>query len=207
MNYRVDLVTLQYGGYIMSGLSSRSDDELLSAFVSGDLRAYENIYDRYWPLLFRHARKMLQDNSLAKDVVQEVFTTLWQKRAEQVIRSPLAAYLYSATRNKVLDLVKHSKVEEKYLHSLKQVMDSGIVPPDQLYIERELYEQIETEILNLPPKMREIFLLSRKDHKSHKEIADQLGISDKTVKKQVSNSLRILKGKLGDSLRVFLILF
>ena len=191
----------------MDQLSKLSDDELLLVFQRGDKKAYEVIYNRYWQILFRHARKMLQDETSAKDVVQEVFTALWVKAAVLEIKSPLAAYLYSLTRNKVLDLVKHSKVETKYLQSLKDIMEVTDTLPDSQYIERELFDQIELEISSLPEKMRVIFELSRKEYKSHKEIADLLKISDLTVKKQVSNAVQILKKKLGGSIHIFLIFF
>lgn len=187
--------------------SDKSDDELLLAFQAGNRQAYEAIYDRYWQLLFRHARKMLNDETAGKDVVQEVFAALWAKRNDQLIKPPLAALLYHITRNKVLDLIKHSKVEEKYYSSLKKIMEASEALPDELYIERELYERIEEEISRLPEKMRIVFEMSRKAHKSHKEIADELGISDKTVKKQVSNAIHILKDKLGDTMNIFLIIF
>ena len=188
-------------------LSQLSDNELLLAFQSGDKNAYEVIYNRYWQILFRHARKMLQDETSAKDVVQEVFTVLWVKVAEVEIKSPLAAYLYALTRNRVLDLVKHSKVETKYLQSLKDIMEVTETLPDSQYIEKELFDQIELEIGSLPEKMRVIFELSRKEYKSHKEIAELLNISDLTVKKQVSNAVQILKKKLGGSIHIFLIFF
>ena len=191
----------------MDQLSILSDDELLLAFQSGDKRAYEVIYNRYWQILYRHARKMLQDETSAKDVVQEVFTVLWIRVAEVEIKPPLAAYLYSLTRNRILDLIKHSKVEVKYLQSLKDIMEVTAALPDSQYIERELFDQIEEEIRNLPEKMRVIFELSRKEYKSHKEIAEMLKLSDLTVKKQVSNAVQILKKKFGGSIHIFLIFF
>ncbi|TCC99513.1 RNA polymerase sigma factor [Pedobacter hiemivivus] len=191
----------------MTQLSNKSDDDLLSAFQSGDKQAYEIIYDRYWQILFRFARKMLQDETAAKDVVQEVFTAFWIKISEVTINPPLAAFLYTLTRNKILDLVKHLKVETKYLASLNKMIQLSESLPDRMYIEKELYDQIELEIKKLPEKMRIVFEMSRKGYKSNKEIAEELNLSNKTVKNQIGNAIRILKSKLGNSIHIYLTFF
>lgn len=191
----------------MDKYSHKNDDELLLAFQAGDRKAYEVIYDRYWEILFRFARKMLQDDAAAKDVVQEVFTICWIKIPEGNVRPPLAAFLYTATRNKILDLVKHLKVENQYLQSLRNFIQQNDTVPDRLYIEKQLYVQIEREIQHLPEKMRIVFEKSRKEFKTSQQIADELGISEKTARNQISNAIRILKDKLGDSMNIFLIFF
>lgn len=191
----------------MHNYSIYSDHELAALFQKGDAIAYKEIYDRYWQLLFRFSRKLMQDSVIAEDIVQDVFATFWVKRELLDVDSPLASYLYKLTRNKVLDILRHSKVESRYIEKLQHVVQNGSQLPDQLYVERELYDQIEKEIKNLPEKMRIIFEMSRKDFKSNKEIADELGISQQTVKNQVSNAIRTLKGKLGDSINIFLIIF
>jgi RNA polymerase sigma-70 factor (ECF subfamily) len=187
----------------MSRLLHLKDDDLLTLFQQGDACAYKAIYDRYWALLYRHARKMLQNDDEAKDVVQEVFTMLWLKAQDLTIKTPLAAFLYTSTRNRILDQVKHSKVKARYMASLKVEMESEASAPDSLVRERDLARRIEAEIQSLPPKMRAVFELSRKEHKSYKEISDYLNISDKTVKKQVNNALHILRTKLTSLLMFF----
>lgn len=191
----------------MEDYSKHNDAELAGLFQAGNTAVYKVIYDRYWQLLFRFSRKLLQNAALAEDVVQEVFTTFWLRRSQFDLNGPLAAYLYKLTKNKILDMVKHSKVEIRYLEHLKQVIQLGDALPDQLYVEKELYDQIEREIKNLPEKMRVIFEMSRKDYKSNQQIAEELGISQQTVKNQVSNAIRTLKDKLGDSVNIFLIFF
>ncbi|QNK64280.1 RNA polymerase sigma-70 factor [Pedobacter sp. PAMC26386] len=187
----------------MKDYSRINDNDILLSFLAGDKGAYEVIYDRFWPILYRHARKMLQNEEDAKDVVQEVFTMLWTRVNESTIKPPLAAFLYACTRNKILDLIKHAKVKAKYTSSLMDAMDNRPQLPDALFIERELAGQIEDEVQRLPAKMRLVFELSRKEYKTHKEISLQLNISDQTVKKQVSNALHILKTKLGTFLTFF----
>lgn len=190
----------------MSSLLCINDEEVLHAFRQGDENAYELIYDKYWAILYRHARKMLQNDENAKDVVQEVFVTFWLKARETNIHMPLGAFLYTTTVNKILDQIKHSKVRAKYMASLKYDMENMVQSPDTLVRQHDMAFHIEQEIKMLPAKMREIFELSRKEYRSHKEISEYLNISDKTVKKQISNALHILKVKLKPLLIFFFIL-
>ena len=181
------------------------DQRLLTLLRQGDKEAYTIIYDRYKNLLYTHAYKKLGDPEEVKDVLQELFTNLWNKRAEIPVAVNLSAYLYTAIRNRILNLLSHKAVEHKYITSLQQFVQSAVYTTDLTIQERELAALIQKEIDLLPPKMRAIFLLSRSSHLSHQEIAEQLSISEQTVAKQVTNALKILRVRLG-SLIVLLFL-
>lgn len=173
-----------------------SDSELLTHIAADDELAFAEVYRRYKGVLFLHARKILGNDEEAKDVLQELFTTLWIKKNSISLKSSLSAYLYAAVRNRIFDMISHRKIEEKYIASLAAFIEKGEYVTDQQLLEQELKEAIEKEVALLPPKMREVFELSRNQELSYKEIADQLHISDKTVKKQVNNALHILREKL-----------
>jgi len=187
----------------MSGQNILHDEELFQAFRSGDRKAFTVIYDRYWLLLYHHARNMLRSDEEAKDVVQEVFTCLWEKSEVTNTDLPLGAFLYTATRNRILNLLKHLKIEAKYMDHVQASFSGSVDLSDATIRERELAKIIEEGINSMPVKMREVFELSRKSHKSYKEISVQLNISDKTVKKQISNALYILRIKLNHFLMLF----
>lgn len=172
-----------------------SDSDLLSLFKKGDDAAFELIYERYWQLLYVAACKVLADEEEAKDVVQEVFISLLHRGSSLEINVTLSAYLYSAVRYKVFDYISKKKVRQNHLDSLDQYISAGNCPTDRALIVKEINAEIEKEIQNLPAKMKEVFELSRKDELSYKQIADTLNISDKTVKKQISNALKLLKPK------------
>lgn len=176
-----------------------SDKELLNQFRQGSKLAFEALYNRYFPRLYQHAFKMLKDQDEAQDLVQELFTSFWVKGKDLDLTANVSSYLYAATRNRVLNLFEHNRVHDHYISSLGEFLSYVEVSVDELVIEKELAEIIEGEVRQMPPKMREIFELSRKDDLSHKEIADYLEISDKTVKKQISNALKILRMKISYS--------
>jgi len=181
----------------MQAYGSYSDGELAFLLTQNDDRAFTEIYNRFYGLLFIHACKRLNDDEEAKDVVQQLFESLWQKRNQVQPDKNLSAFLYTAIRNRILDIYAHQQVENKYVHSLQDFIDRDQVLSDYRVREKQMAALIEQEIDALPEKMREIFILSRKHNKSHKEIAAELGLSELTVKTQVKKALRILKTRLG----------
>ena len=176
--------------------SGLSDVELTTLLRSGDRQSFVEIYDRYWPMLFIHARRMLRDDDEATDVIQDIFTNLWAKSSEFVLQSSLSAFLYTSTRNKAIDLINRNKLKTSYLTSLQGYYEKGEFITDDVILERELINRIEEEVQRLPKKMRAIFELSRKHHLSYKQISEITQVSEGTVKKQMHNARKILRLKL-----------
>lgn len=179
----------------MSVYSNFSDEELTVLLKQEDQIAFTEIYNRYWAEMYYHTFRMLKDEDSSKDVVQDVFSTLWLKSSSLNVDTKLSGHLYISVRNKVLNLVAQNKVRNDYLSSVATFVTQS-TNDTALFDEREILEIVETEIRNLPPRMREIFELSRKENLSHKEIAEKLNISPQTVKKQVQNALKIIKNKV-----------
>jgi RNA polymerase sigma-70 factor (ECF subfamily) len=177
--------------------SQLSDVELAGLLKSGDQAAFAQIYDRYWRILYGHVYKMLLDEEEAKDVIQEVFSEIWVRREQQY--DNLSGYLYVSARYKVINLIRKSKFRGAYLQSLAGFATECSTATLEQLNERDLAAAIEREIQALPPRMKEIFELSRKENLSYKEIAQRLGISDKTVKKTMHNSLQQIRLNLKDS--------
>jgi RNA polymerase sigma-70 factor (ECF subfamily) len=188
----------------MRAYKSLDDQALVTLLRQGDKEAYTIIYDRYKNLLYSHAYRKLGDPEEVKDVLQELFTNLWNKRADIPVTMNLSGYLYAGVRNRVLNLLSHKQVESKYIISLQQFIEEESYTTDLAIREKEFAALIQKEIDMLPPKMREVFLLSRKEYLSHQEIAEKLSISEQTVAKQVTNALRILRVRFGP---LFILIF
>lgn len=180
----------------MTGYNTLSDSELIAFIKDSQEPAFAELYNRYKHQLYLHAYRMLQDEEEAKDVVQEMFSSVWEKREYMATPAAVNAYLYSCLRNKILNVIAHKKVIDKYSVSFSNYMEKGMAAPDEKIIAKELVQLIESEVAILPPKMRQVFEMSRNQCLSHKQIAEQLNISDKTVKKQVGYALKILRLKL-----------
>lgn len=185
--------------------STFSDRELAAFLKGGDRAAFTEIYDRFRGLLYIYACKIVKDDDAAEDLVQEIFISLWDKRADLVLKSSFSAYLYAAVRFKFFDLVDKNKVRSDYVEAFQLFLDRGECITDNYIDEKELAMRIESEIANLPDKMREVFVLSRKENLSNKDISARLNISEKTVKNQLSNALKILRSKLGLFAFIFLL--
>jgi RNA polymerase sigma-70 factor (family 1) len=181
---------------------SYSDSELLDCLKAGDQIAFAEIYERYWKVMYVHALKMLRNEDDSKDLVQELFASLWTKAAEITFNINLSGYLYVSLRNKIINLIQQKNIRRDYLNSLASFAEETRNITLEQINEKEISIVVEAEIQNLPLKMRKIFELSRKQNLSHKEIASQLDISDKTVKKQIGYAIRILKLRLDVLTRV-----
>lgn len=180
----------------MEHTDNYTDQDLLVSLQAGSHTAFRAIYDRYWGILFLHAKKMLQDDAAATDIVQDVFADLWQNHDRLKIHQSLKAYLYSVVRNRNLDVMRRSVRKDKFLSSLVDFSKVGYNNVDEDVSLKELIERIDAEIEQLPPKMRKIFELSRIAGKSHQIIADELEITDHTVKKTINRVLHILRSKI-----------
>lgn len=187
----------------MSDFSKHTDQELASLLRDGDQGTFAFIYNKFKASLYLHALRTIKDADQATDIVQEVFTNLWEKRSEFTPTSSIDNYLYGAVRNRVFNAVAHQNITDRYAGSIQAFFEKGEFFTDNLIREKELNQIIEKEIDSLPKKMREVFLLSRNTDLSHKEIGKVLGISDTTVKKQVGNAVRILRLKINLSILLF----
>jgi RNA polymerase sigma-70 factor (ECF subfamily) len=143
-----------------------------------------------------HARRMLQDSEASRDVVQDVFIALWKSRNTLDSKTQIAAFLYTVTRNNVLNKILREKTRTKFLEFFETFDAQQQAGSDDLIRTKQLQAQIEMEINALPPKMREIFIMSRNQSLSYREISEQLDITEHTVKKQISNAIKLLRIKL-----------
>jgi RNA polymerase sigma-70 factor (ECF subfamily) len=184
-------------------LSQHTDQELLALLNSGDGAAFTEIYDRFSGLLYVYAFKLCGDEDNARDMLQDIFVSLWDRREQLVLRGALAGYLYSAVRFRFLKDVEKSKVRHQYSRAFLAEFGEELTADDYIG-EKELIALIEQYVKDLPPQMQRVFTLSRLQHRTNPEIAEELGISEKTVRNLVSESLKTLKPKIG--LGVLLIL-
>lgn len=180
----------------MSNYASLSDNELAALLREGDRSAFGEIFNRYWDILFLHAARMTGNEDDAKDIVQEMFSTLWLKHAEIHFSTTLSGYLYITIRNRILNLIRKYKIRHDFTELLALYMRQQEDCTIAAISFKELESALENEIQQLPAKMRQVFELSRNQSLSHKEIAEELNISVTTVKKQINNALKIIRPKL-----------
>lgn len=180
----------------MASYDDFSDQKLTELLSDGDRDAFTQIFKRYNGILYAHAFKKLGEQENAKDVVQEIFSILWARRDEISFKTNLSGYLYTSVKNKILDLITHNEIKDSYADSLKHFVNNSAEIADHLIREKQLREIIERETDKLPPRMQLIFKMSRNNHLSHKEIAEELKLSEQTVTDQIKKALKVLKSKI-----------
>ena len=183
----------------------KADDKfLVSGLAKGDRAAFNAIFDKYWAGLYGKAFQRLQDEASAKDVVQNVFTSLWQRRKETEIDN-LRSYLYGAVRYQVFKQVSLSNKYVGFYEPFEMMMVSPI-RTDQNLIRDDLAQLLLTWIDTLPRKRRQIFVLHYQEQLTVPEIASKLGITHKTVYNQLRNSVKELQWKLAKYYVIFMII-
>lgn len=180
-----------------------TDDQLLSLLHTNNESAYTEIFNRYWKAMFVTANNILQNKDAAQDIVQEVFTSLWQRRHETDISS-LKSYLYQATRFQVFKAIRAEKNDTAFYSRLNTVTNE-ILSQDPILF-KELEYLIADTINSLPDDQREIFILNRTEGLTYAQIAEKKGISVKTVEKKMSLALKHLRLNLDEALVLFMVI-
>lgn len=184
-------------------------EEMTNTAITGqdgiDSKAeFEIIFRQYYEGLCRYARTWIQDSDESEEIVQNVFVKLWEKRDKIQIDTSLKSYLYKSVYHASLNLIKHKKVKEEYLHmNDRQEKHSEILSNHAI---KELEGRIEKALLELPEQCRLIFSMSRFQELKYREIADILNISVKTVENQMGKALKLMRHNLADFLGLLLII-
>lgn len=189
-----------------------ASNDILHKIVSGEEASFEKVYRYYYPRLIYFAKQYLLDAEASKNIVQDVFTELWDKRHTLSTDTNLQAWLYTVTRNKSLKTINHLKARHNYDNYLMtrqlEVNHKSLTELNPSILEfEELQIQIQNALNRLTPACRKCFEMSRFEDKKNREIAEELNLSIKTVEGQMSKALRSLKADLKDYLPLLYILF
>ena len=175
-------------------------DEILTKLLKADDEtAFKEIYNRYWKLLFNAAYYRLGSKETAKELVQNLFLYIWEKRNSLTINN-LQFYLQTAIKNRVINHIEATLVQKKYQQHIRETFSNQSSETEATVQYNELYLAFEKALAQLPPKTRDVFKMSRFEHLSIKEIASRLNISEKAVEYHITSSLRFLRINLKDFL-------
>lgn len=190
--------------------SQISDKILVEQLASGSERAFRCLFDKYHQDIFIFSKSILKLDSLAEEIVQEVFLKVWLKASELNPDLDFKSYIFTIARNLSLNSLRSALNNRKLTEEIFY-MNSGLgKPSDQILLDEELEIIRIKAIESLPAKRKEIFILSRTEGKSYNEISNELGISINTVKVQMSKALDTLRKYIqihGDLTLLILIFF
>ena len=175
-----------------------TDDALMQLLRNSDAAAFAEIYRRYWERLALQVLRVIHSREDARDIVQEVFVSIWKRRMEIEVKGPLTGYLLKSVRNIAIRYIEKNITRDNYLQTLSDSIVMDKADPAGYCEYRELQHKLKQAVAGLPPKMQEVYLLSRNERMSYKEIADRLGIAENTVRKQLSNALKLLRTSVSE---------
>ena len=176
-----------------------------SAHNKFDKPAFEQLFKSHFVHLCNFAQQYVSDMDSARDIVQKVFIRLWEQREQMDPNQSIRSYLFTSVKNRCLN---HIRDQKKYRSSVLDVdiQDIDIAfEEDQMAVE-ELQQKIDLALSKLPEKCRQVFEMSRFQHKKYQEIAEALDISKKTVEAHMSRALRSLREDLKDCMWVLILL-
>ncbi len=180
----------------MKSYATLTDLQLTDLLKNDDEAAYKEIYARYAPLLADFTASRLFNLNDARDIIHDVFLLLWEKRQTLVINLSLKAYLFAVVRHRIIDRIRKNVTREEYavmLQALASAYEPGI---EQHLAAKELQQTINRALESLSPRIQEIYRLSREQNRSVSEIANLLGLSEQTVKNQLTAALKHLRKSL-----------
>jgi RNA polymerase sigma-70 factor (family 1) len=183
------------------GSKTQDNADSVNALVQGDEAVFAEIYKQNWQLMYQTAYRRTGDEEQAKDIVQDIFVRMWDQRESLSIVS-ISAYLRTAVRYQVYNLIAREKITDNYFKYLSELTDHSKSPDENIHY-KELVEKFEVLLDRMPEKRREIFQLRFEDELSTQRIAEKLNITQKTVQNQIIKAVHYLRTALAPVLLYF----
>ncbi len=187
-----------------------TDSELVENIRQGDIKSFEQVFKLHGDGLIRYAFTIIKDTDEAQDMVQQLFIILWTKREQIDVNTSLKSYLYKSVYNAGLNKIKQKNVRESYAQYVNYTADGKTPAASHAIENKEIRQAIENAINDLPEQCRIIFRMSKFDLLKYQQIADQLGLSVKTVENQMGKALKHMRIRLSEylpALIVYLVLY
>ena len=177
----------------MPDLKELTDIQLLDLIKTDHEPAFEEVYNRYWKHLYAFAYKRVKSREVAEEIVQDFLTNFWANRNKLQIQTSFEGYIYTSVKHLVLNYFAKETRKSIVFENLTIANSYKDNSTEEVILLHELHSVIAREVSCLPIKCRSVFQLSRMENKSNKEIAQVLGISEKTVEGHLSKAIKRLK--------------
>ncbi|WP_316794358.1 RNA polymerase sigma factor [Pedobacter frigoris] len=169
-----------------------TEAELLGRLKLGEERAFEELYVIYSPLLYKKLLRLVKDEAIAQELLQDLFVRIWEKRSQIDAEKSFRAYLFRITQNLVTDFYRRVAFDKKMIEVfVRESTEYVYAFEDELQDERRqiLMKAMDT----LSPKRKEIYMLIKLERKSYEEVGELLGISVSTISDHVVKATKTLK--------------
>lgn len=167
---------------------------IVKKMIDGDMDSFKYFFDRYYNDLCNFVHIYLHDQALAEEIVQDIFVYFWENRGKLQINTSVKAFLFSASKFKSLNLLRDTQNQKKIVERIGKTEPFYTQEQGSSYLDTDEFKKIlDSGVEQLSPKCREIFLLSKREELSNREIAERLNISVKTVENQMTIALKKLR--------------
>ncbi len=177
----------------MTPISKQEEKELIIRLIEGDGDAFEKIYYLYAEKVYYFSLRYLKNTSDTEEIVQEVFTRIWESRSNLDPDQSFSGYILTTAKNTIFNNNRKKVNHQAYCNYLISYLQKNMHNVENEVIYNDLMALLAKTVEGLPPKRREIFKLSRMNGKSYKEISAELGISEKTIETHMRLALRDIK--------------
>jgi RNA polymerase sigma-70 factor (family 1) len=170
--------------------------------------AFETMFRENWDMVYFISFAMVKSKTMAEDIAQDVFLSLWESRQKISEVQNVKAFLNTVTKFTVLKRLRRIKVEEafKQYQAYRSFLNITIANQEDILMVKHINNSIQKGISELPPQQQRVFKLSREQGLSHKEIGETIGVSKKTVKDYIVRSLAFLRQRLESESLIFIAL-
>lgn len=185
---------------------SRMDDNdaIITALNEGDEAVFDDVYRYYFRGLCAFCSQYVT-LAESEEIVQDTMMWLWENRTKLIATLTLKSLLFMIVKNKALNRISHLEIKRRVHQEIAEKYEAEFTSPE-FYLNNELFRLYETALNKLSPECRQAYEMNRKEHLTHKEIAEKLNVSHQTINYRISHALKILRIELKDYLPLFLAL-
>ncbi|MBK6283848.1 MAG: RNA polymerase sigma-70 factor [Draconibacterium sp.] len=187
-------------------MQNENDKLLVSLLKKNEVKAFDALFQKYSDKLFHFSFSLLKNSEDSKEIVQESFFRIWNKRNEIDSFKSFKSYLFTISYHLVIDQLRLRLKDKEYRSFLQEYFDLGDDSLNSTTDFDTLNKRIELAVSELPEKRKQIYLMSRENGLSHKEIAEKLSINVKTVENQIGLAIKHIKLSLGNDFLPMLLL-
>lgn len=183
----------------MERINAMNETELLLRMRNGSHQAFRELYERYSGRIYGNILKLVKNKDAAQELLQEVFTKIWENRETITIKTSFSAYLFTVSKHMVYNFMRHLSVVRKAEADLSAAHEELYRHIEENLRYREIQEIIDRAIDALPPQRQRIYRMCKLDGKSYEEVSNALGISSSTVNDHIVKATRFVKQQLVNS--------
>jgi len=169
------------------------DSDLVGKLRAGDSSAFEALFEKYYARLYYFSLRYMKQREDAEEIVQDIFVKIWEHRDRLDEMLSFSSYLFTIARNTIFNINRKTVNELAYYEYLKHFLELTHNKTENEIIYRDLKVKVDEIVDTFPKKRKKIFLLSREQGLSYKEIAEELSISEKTVEAHIYLALKTIK--------------